>query len=524
MGVLPLAHTMASSWVFSRSSRFTLFTIVLAVTGIQTVLLTYTAAAHPPHSIADVDAQLALHLRTAPTLHQDSFHDTPAFTAVNTSTRLLELQNYRAARARCDWHDISDEHAVKYMWWPTDAALKGDYWGDLTSWATMHTGAHASQGFTQGLLRMFQYLFSPAPHGAPLHTTSCVVPAEEGAAAPSSSSSSSWRIARVGPFNSTGGFDWHRTRLDDPFHLSGEDPLSVTAMFLSPVNEAGELLGNPPIHIHHADLAPATTSAAANFSRLGEWHGDSQCDTGGGGVACYLRALPAGYGYPLRDGLPLHLDADFNDARPAGSPGMQWWFETALRVEPQHMEKATPSNAEASTQRTSSPLQEVGVLILNIPARLKWWRSTDFAMTYYTPTKTFSAIWVTAFMPVSGTFATGHTYTHQDLLESAWYFHNVSPEDLGLNQGAWHLSHPWEPWRPEEHAWQDGEAAMLALKNHVLANFRVAIAACARTRCPKPPALRYVLNRTVFEIVEGVIERRGKCHGRMGGGPLREEI
>merc|ERR1711959_685466 len=124
-------------------------------------------------------------------------------------------------------------------------------------------------------------------------------------------------------------------------------------------------------------------------------------------------------------------------------------------------------------------------------------------MTYYTPTKTFSALWVTAFMPVSGTFATGHTYTHQDLLESAWYFHNVSPEDLGLNQGSWHLSHPWEPWRPEEHAWQDGEAAMLALKNHVLANFRVAIAACARTRCPKPPALRYVLNRTVFEIVEG---------------------
>lgn len=161
------------------------------------------------------------------------------------------------------------------------------------------------------------------------------------------------------------------------------------------------------------------------------------------------------------------------------------------------------SEEQSTEMTTASPLQDLGVLILNIPARLKWWRSTDFAMTYYTPTKRHSALWVTALLPVSGTFATGHTYTHQDLLESAWYFHNISPEELGLNQAPYQLSKPWEPWLPQNHASKDEKAAMLALKRHILTHFQVAIAACARERCKKPPALRYVLNTTVFEIVEG---------------------
>lgn len=57
--------------------------------------------------------------------------------------------------------------------------------------------------------------------------------------------------------------------------------------------------------------------------------GDFQC-AGANGVHCMLWSLPEGYG--LRMFTPIHLSANLNDVRGAGSPPLQWSLLSSVRV------------------------------------------------------------------------------------------------------------------------------------------------------------------------------------------------
>eukprot|EP00212_Chloropicon_laureae_P007431 CAMPEP_0197491742 /NCGR_PEP_ID=MMETSP1311-20131121/5913_1 /TAXON_ID=464262 /ORGANISM="Genus nov. species nov., Strain RCC856" /LENGTH=66 /DNA_ID=CAMNT_0043036445 /DNA_START=1 /DNA_END=198 /DNA_ORIENTATION=+ len=50
-----------------------------------------------------------------------------------------------------------------------------------------------------------------------------------------------------------------------------------------------------------------------------------------GGLACYLREEPEGYGLPLRESDSYSLDFILNDVRKEGSPAMAFYMETSLR-------------------------------------------------------------------------------------------------------------------------------------------------------------------------------------------------
>jgi len=313
----------------------------------------------------------------------------------------------------------------------------------------------------------------PASHGSALESQICIT---------TSSAGERFRIRRLGPFISNGGFDWHKMKLQDPYQLRSQvqhGNIHVTGFMAVPVSESGEILGNPPIHIHHANLGPNMNKSG--LARLSQWHGDSQCAEADGGTACYVTTLPHGFGFPVSE--PLRLDIDFNDVRDPGSPDLRFWLETAIAEE-----------------ATLKPVHDVGTVILGVPFRMHWWNTADLQRLYFVPSDQPSALWMTSEMPTSGTFVAGKLETHQHMFDEAWVFSGISPDELGLNSKAWHLQRPWLPWTPKENGWVDGMAAMQALKNSVRDHFERAVGRCEVDRsCKKAPSLVWTLNSTVIE-------------------------
>jgi len=146
-----------------------------------------------------------------------------------------------------------------------------------------------------------------------------------------------WKIRRLGPFVTTGQVEgndawlavkWYE-RLTPRF-LTGR----VFARFTGPIDEP-ELLGSPPIHIHHEHMSysenllnwvsPLQTLTA---NRIASIHGD-QFD---------LRennAFSAYNSYPLGTGKPIGFytyDNELGDTRDENSSPLEWYSETGLRT------------------------------------------------------------------------------------------------------------------------------------------------------------------------------------------------
>lgn len=278
-------------------------------------------------------------------------------------------------------------------------------------------------------------------------------------------------------------------KLQDPYSLGPDiqqGGMHVTGFAVLPVAEDGKALGNPPIHIHHANLGP--NPGRNSLQRLSQWHGDSQCADTDGGTACYVTALPTGFGFPISSA--LRLDVDFNDVRPLRSPDLNFWLETSVSI-------AKPTTAQPNVQK----VRDVGTVILGVPFRGQWWKSSDLQRLYFIPSDQPSALWVTGRMPTAGTFvAGGKIEVHQHMLDAAWVFTGISPEDLGLNSDVWQLEKPWLPWVPSDNGFPNTTSAMATLKSHVLGNFEKAVQNCkVDPSCTTAPTLMWKLNRTVFE-------------------------
>jgi hypothetical protein len=388
--------------------------------------------------------------------------------------RKLWLDRYKTAKSQCSW--VSDMETLEYVydWFPTDGIMKGSYWAYLTSQISVSTYYPDLPRWVVTLLR---FLFSPPAHGATLQSFRCSIGGAEG---------SEFRIRRLGPFVGNGGFDWHKMKMEDPFKLRSQvqhGAVHVTGFMSAPVAESGEILGNPPIHIHHANLGPNPNRSS--LSRLSQWHGDSQCSHADGGTACYVTVLPQGFGFPVSQ--ELRLDTDFNDVRPSGSPDLHFWLEAAISIAKPAAEK---------------PVNEVGTVILGVPFSFRFWTASDFQRLYFVPSDQPSALWMTARMPTSGTFVAGKLETHQHMLDEAWVFSATSLDDLGLglSSESWQLQKAWQPWVPKENGWSNETAAIQSLKSDALSHFEKAVQRCGQhLSCRTPPTLVWTLNSTVIE-------------------------
>ena len=95
-----------------------------------------------------------------------------------------------------------------------------------------------------------------------------------------------WRMLRVGPLTSTGGFDWHS--IDGPLTLlplpgsADAERRFLTATFFAPTDANGEPLSYPPIHFHHGHVR-LDPFDQRSFSLFMQSHGDTPCRTAEGG-------------------------------------------------------------------------------------------------------------------------------------------------------------------------------------------------------------------------------------------------
>lgn len=123
-----------------------------------------------------------------------------------------------------------------------------------------------------------------------------------------------WELTRIGPFRTTGGYDWLQLGWDDIFGTAEiltkhPDGIFILEQFMSPVLEDGTRLDNPPIHIHHMHVGPAPyvrqrfnpltcslfNTSCFNPFRAMENHGDYNCKGKDGGLDCRIESFPKGY-------------------------------------------------------------------------------------------------------------------------------------------------------------------------------------------------------------------------------------
>eukprot|EP00966_Prymnesium_polylepis_P130895 3027264-Prymnesium_polylepis.2 len=114
------------------------------------------------------------------------------------------------------------------------------------------------------------------------------------------------RIHRIGPLVSRGGNNFMIARDSDIFDLAElleklQGRVSIRKIFFAVVSAVtGEILGYPPIHIHHSHLGPHATIGILDFvAPLHFPHGETSCQSSEGGTACFMFAFPEGLGFEL---------------------------------------------------------------------------------------------------------------------------------------------------------------------------------------------------------------------------------
>jgi len=142
----------------------------------------------------------------------------------------------------------------------------------------------------------------------------------------------------LGPFNSTGGYDWWQiyTREEPTYFDSAMTSLasfSLTLHDADATSPATALLGLPPIHMHHSSWNGALA--------VGGWtlQGDTECAGEVMGTPCYTHdLLSRGYGLPgnystLGFG-GVYNDVRFRGADTAGQPvpTLRWYLNLTVTV------------------------------------------------------------------------------------------------------------------------------------------------------------------------------------------------
>lgn len=231
-----------------------------------------------------------------------------------------------------------------------------------------------------------------------------------------------WTVERIGPFISTGGYDWWQIGWEDVFgfeHVLQKHQHGIVAdrNVIVPVDSDGNLLGNPPIHVHHIHVSPSPgvrprnsdvhcglrPRPCYNGSWLMEWHGDYQCREEDGGVLCMLESLPEGYGKTIEK--TWDIEGELNDVRRRGSEKMEFYLETAIRWRPRNL---------VNDLKVWSQLTNHGV-----PNRYDTNNQQTYVGTFPSPMAYDSFAWATYIFPGAGKLIRGKAHVH------AQYFYKM---------------------------------------------------------------------------------------------------
>lgn len=249
---------------------------------------------------------------------------------------------------------------------------------------------------------------------------------------------SQWSVTRVGPFFTTGGYDWVQVGWDNVFDLekilkNHPEGIFVLEQFSGAVSSDGTRLSNPPIHIHHIHVGPkpGIRQRTDNYkcvmegegcydpTRVLEHHGDYQGFTTdpAGGLDLLSETVPDGYGKFIT--FPLGLEGDMNDVRAANSEPLEWYYELGIRWVPR-VDKGVVSKIKPMHFHNFAG-----------PGDFKPSHQNTLIFTYQCPTDHDSLFWYTGRMPYSGELLRNKFHAHNKIFKEAIFF-AATPEELGL--------------------------------------------------------------------------------------------
>jgi hypothetical protein len=173
----------------------------------------------------------------------------------------------------------------------------------------------------------------------------------------------------------------------------------VTNHFTGGVDLDGNILGFPPIHIHHVHCSPGVHNVyrqkylecllqkkyncSHSFSVIFEQHGDYQCLPEDGGTGCYLEDLPSDYAKLVTG--PLQINGELNDVRPPNSPEMGWYYQTAIKYIPKSI----------ADKKKASKYNPMSFHYVWSPGRLDLSDQSTMVNTFLAPTDKDTFIWYT---------------------------------------------------------------------------------------------------------------------------------
>jgi hypothetical protein len=300
----------------------------------------------------------------------------------------------------------------------------------------------------------------------------CRVPKDDG---------STWHVQRVGPFTSTGGYDWWQLGWSDAGMLSEAlrkhpEGIDVLNTILVPVLEDGTRLSHPPIHIHHIHFvaqqgvrfrniargicvsSSGTTQVhmdtlvkeknCYNSSLFLEQHGDYECKKEDDGIEC----LTAGHHNTRRIRQILDIEGELNDVRPFNSDPIRWYYQIALKWRP--------------IQPDVRPVSQMTIMA---PGETKPDDQLTRVITFPTPTHKPHFIWYTGNFWADGEALRNKLHAHNLVFESAGFFLGT-PEDLGLDKKRFRPKVSYLPMATDELGFRNNDE----LANFLLTNLKTA--------------------------------------------------
>lgn len=241
-----------------------------------------------------------------------------------------------------------------------------------------------------------------------------------------------WHFEKVGPFVSTGGYDWwsvywndagrfrarlgrEETKTETRKTTNTETP-RITAHVSTAVDEHGRALPLPPLHVHHVHLTPSLGlhnrvellpdcmlwgKDCLDASMLVQHHGDAQCP-GENGTSCLRDDYPPGQAKQVH--APLSAFGHFNDVRAPRSPALVWSYVIGLREERDERE---------SEQERTDPLLPLSVHAFGQPGTLLLWRLQSYVVTMPIPREACTVVVETGRTPFAGTLSRFLFHSHQ---------------------------------------------------------------------------------------------------------------
>ena len=247
---------------------------------------------------------------------------------------------------------------------------------------------------------------------------------------------SQWTVTRLGPFKTTGGYDWTQVGWEDLWSIESKLKIHKEGIFVLeqlsvPVLADGTRLGNPPIHVHHIHVGPrpgtrqhtnifscmgGKPSACYDATRMFEHRGDYQPTEGKGGLNGLSETVPDGYGKLVT--IPIGLEGDINDVRAPNSDVLEWYYEFGIRW--------IPNNEE--TRKTIKPMHFHNFAG---PGDFKVNDQKPYIFTYQAPTDHDSLFWYSGRMPYDGKMLRNKGHIHNKITKEALFF-AASPNEIGL--------------------------------------------------------------------------------------------